>query len=251
MRSGRPSMQLFVQLARLNTAEWIATIDSAAEGADVIVATTLVVYHAASVAQERGIPLVFGQLQPTLATRDYAPPMLGVTGVPPWLNRTLATAMQRVGDVSYRGAIKGARRALGQSALRLVWEELPILAAWSPTLVPASPDWDHPNVTITGPWLRHPERDWTPPAELTEFLDAGEPDPCSVLTTEYRVLPEKARILTGIAELQRPYLNQDPRAVSIYVGKKIWRVTRESLQLGAQPTAAVIAKQDDPRTGAS
>ncbi|HYF95964.1 MAG TPA: coproporphyrinogen dehydrogenase HemZ [Symbiobacteriaceae bacterium] len=51
-----------------------------------------------------------------------------------------------------------------------------------------------------------------------QMLDAGEADPESELVREYRLTPEKAALVTGVARLQRPFLNQDPRAISIYVG---------------------------------
>ncbi|MFZ5824014.1 MAG: coproporphyrinogen dehydrogenase HemZ [Bacillota bacterium] len=51
-----------------------------------------------------------------------------------------------------------------------------------------------------------------------QMLDEGVADPYGVLTTEYRLSPEKAALVTGVARLQRPYLNQDPRAISLYVG---------------------------------
>lgn len=51
-----------------------------------------------------------------------------------------------------------------------------------------------------------------------QMLDAGEPDPVARLVGDYRVSPEKAALVTGVARLQRPLLNQDPLAVSIYVG---------------------------------
>lgn len=175
VKTGRPSMRLIVRAARLNTKAWIETIDEAADGADAIVATTLTVYHAASVAQQRGIPVVFGQLQPSLETKDYPPPLSGIVGNPAWLNRPLAQLMSAAGDLTYRGAINKARRELGQPRLRLVWDELPILAAWSPTLVPPSADWSHPDVTVTGPWLPPPDTNWRPPDDLAGFLDAGEP----------------------------------------------------------------------------
>ena len=175
VKTGRPSMRLMVRAARLNTKAWIETIDQAADGADAIVATTLTVYHAASVAQQRGIRVVFGQLQPSLETRDYPPPLSGIVGNPAWLNRPLAEFMSTAGDLTYRGAINKARRELGQPRLRLVWDELPILAAWSPTLVPPSADWSHPDVTVTGPWLPRVDADWQPPDDLTDFLDSGEP----------------------------------------------------------------------------
>lgn len=175
VKTGRPSMRFIVRAARLNTKAWIETLDQAADGADVIVATTLTVYHAASVAQQRGIRVVFGQLQPSLETRDYPPPLSGIVGNPAWLNRPLAQLMSTAGDLTYRGAINKARRELGQPRLRHVWNELPILAAWSPTLVPQSADWTHPDVTVTGAWLPPVDAEWQPPDDLADFLDSGEP----------------------------------------------------------------------------
>lgn len=71
IESGRTSPRLLVEIAQFNTRAWIDTIADAAEGADVIVASTLGIYAAASVAQDSAIPVVFAQLQPTLATREY------------------------------------------------------------------------------------------------------------------------------------------------------------------------------------
>lgn len=173
--SGRPSPRLFLEVGRFNTRSWIETIAAAAEDADAIVATTMAVYHAGSVARDRGIPLIFGQLQPTLETRDYPPPLSGLTGTPAWLNRPLSNAMSALGDLSYRSGINRVRREDGLPRLRLVWEETPILMAWSPTLLPAASDWKHPDLTITGSWRLPTAPGWEPPAELAQFLDAGEP----------------------------------------------------------------------------
>jgi oxygen-independent coproporphyrinogen-3 oxidase len=51
-----------------------------------------------------------------------------------------------------------------------------------------------------------------------QMLDQGVADAKERLMHEYRVTEEKAGLVTGVAKLQRPYLNQDPRAISIYVG---------------------------------
>lgn len=51
-----------------------------------------------------------------------------------------------------------------------------------------------------------------------QMLDEGVADPYALLTGEYRLSPKKAALVTGVARLQRPYLNQDPRAISLYVG---------------------------------
>lgn len=51
-----------------------------------------------------------------------------------------------------------------------------------------------------------------------QMLDAGVADPEHELRTAYRLAPDKAALVTGVARLQRPYLNQDPRAISLYIG---------------------------------
>jgi oxygen-independent coproporphyrinogen-3 oxidase len=51
-----------------------------------------------------------------------------------------------------------------------------------------------------------------------QMLDQGITDPQMDLIREHRVSPEKAALVTGVARLQRPYLNRDPRAISLYIG---------------------------------
>ncbi|HLN61600.1 MAG TPA: coproporphyrinogen dehydrogenase HemZ [Symbiobacteriaceae bacterium] len=51
-----------------------------------------------------------------------------------------------------------------------------------------------------------------------QMIDEGVADPAAKLMQEHRVSREKAELVTGIARLQRPFLNQDPRAISLYVG---------------------------------
>lgn len=172
--SGRTT-RLLATMPRLHTREWIEVIDAAADGADLIVAMTLTIYHAGSVAQERGIRLVFGQLQPSIPTGDYPPPLLGITGIPRWMNRPLANLTMVFGEATYRKAINQVRRGRDRPKLRLIWDDVPILGAWSPLLVPASKDWAHPSVTITGPWQLPVDPTWRAPAGLVEFLGAGEP----------------------------------------------------------------------------
>ena len=173
--SGRPSPRTFIEAGRFHTRAWIDTISEAAEDADVIVCSALGLHHAASVAQDQQLPLVAVQLQPTLATRDYPPPLSGLTHTPHWLNRPLATLMVRAADLSFSRGVNLARRELGRPRLKVAWDEVPILMAWSPTLLPAASDWAHPDFTITGAWHLPTPPDWQPPADLAEFLNAGDP----------------------------------------------------------------------------
>lgn len=57
------------------------------------------------------------------------------------------------------------------------------------------------------------------PTKLVHYmLDQGVSDPVAELTTTYRLTPEKANLVTEVARFQRPFLMQDPRAISLYIG---------------------------------
>lgn len=175
IESGRLTPRAFLELGRFHTREWLATIGEAAAGADVIVCSPLGLHHAASVAQDQQLPLVAVQLQPTLPTRDYPSALSGLTRTPRWLNRPLGALIVGAGDLMFTRGVNRVRRELGRPPLKIVWDDVPILMAWSPTLLPAASDWTHPNFTITGAWHLPTPPDWHPPADLAEFLDAGEP----------------------------------------------------------------------------
>lgn len=106
--------------------------------------------------------------------------------------KLLVTGYGSTGDTQPLLALAEARRELGHTPLRLTWDELPIVLAWSPTLVPASTDWTHPDTTITGQWRLPAHPDWQPPADWTEFLAAGEPRSTSVSVGGLRAGREEA-----------------------------------------------------------
>ncbi len=173
--SGRLSPRLVARLARLNAAAWHDAIAAASQRADIVVSTILTVQHAASAAQDRGVPLAFAQLQPALLTRDYPPPLSGLTGTPRWLNRPVSRALGALGALAMNPVVDRLRRASGRPPLRLDWDAVALLMAWSPTLLPAASDWDHPDFTITGDWRLPADTEPPPDADLTAFLQAGEP----------------------------------------------------------------------------
>lgn len=173
--SGRLTPRAFLELGRFHTREWLATIGEAAAGADVIVCSPLGLHHAASVAQDQQLPLVAVQLQPTLPTRDYPSALSGLTRTPRWLNRPLGTVVVGAGDLMFTRGVNRVRRELGRPSLKIAWDGVPILMAWSPTLLPAASDWSHSNFTITGAWHLPTPPDWQPSADLAAFLDDGEP----------------------------------------------------------------------------
>lgn len=175
IESGRVSPRIALELGRFHTREWLDTIGEAAEGADAIVCSALGLHHAASVARDQHLPLVAVQLQPTMPTRDYPHALSGLTGTPRWLNRPLGALILGAADLTLARGINRVRRELDLPPLRMEWDEVPVLMAWSPTLLPAASDWTHPDFTITGAWHLPTPSDWQPPADLIEFLDAGDP----------------------------------------------------------------------------
>ncbi len=173
--SGRLSGRALTEVGRFHHRAWLTEIGDAARDADVIASSTLGLHQAASVAQDRGIPLVAIQLQPTLPTRDYPPPVTGLRRLPRALNRPLARLLLRAGDLAIGRGVDRDRRAAGHGPLRVDWDAMPILMAWSPALVPAASDWRHADATLTGAWTPPLASDWVPPADLGAFLADGEP----------------------------------------------------------------------------
>jgi oxygen-independent coproporphyrinogen-3 oxidase len=51
-----------------------------------------------------------------------------------------------------------------------------------------------------------------------QMLDEGVADPVEKLVKTYRLTRAKAELVTEVARFQRPFLHQDPRAVSLYIG---------------------------------
>jgi UDP:flavonoid glycosyltransferase YjiC (YdhE family) len=51
---------------------------------------------------------------------------------------------------------------------------VPILYGYSPSVIPPPSDWDA-GIHVTGYWFSDPAIDWSPPAALLEFLQAGSP----------------------------------------------------------------------------
>lgn len=54
------------------------------------------------------------------------------------------------------------------------FKQNPILYGYSPAVLPKPADWNE-RLHVTGYWFLDPVDEWTPPAELLEFLEAGAP----------------------------------------------------------------------------
>lgn len=153
--------------------EWLETIVSAAKGSQVVVGLPAAGYHAAAAADQVGAVGVLASLQPMLPTRDFEPAALTRSWLPERLRLPLGRVADQMGWTVTGARVNAARGDLGLRSLPNPYHALPILGAWSPTLVPTPSDWDTRRVTVTGEW-HAVHSTWKPTAELAAFFDAEE-----------------------------------------------------------------------------
>jgi len=165
------------RLAEATVAAQFATVGSAAEGCDVIVAATALQMAARSVAETMGIPYVFAAYCPAVLPSPHHPP-LPAPGEPPAPatadNRELwARDADRFNEL-FGAALNAHRASVGLAPVGdvrdHVFTDRPWLAA-DPVVGP----WPGPAgaVVHTGAWMLPDERPLH--AELEAFLAAGEP----------------------------------------------------------------------------
>jgi len=136
-------------------------------------------YHVGEAMQ---VPTILTLLVPAWRTSIFPEP-----GAPAWpLGHAYNRITHMIGEQSiwqpFRESINDWRvRGLGLPRLRLSgpagtrrWRTMPVLAGFSPSLVPPPGDWGA-NVAVTGYWFTPPIEGWMPPARLASFLDAGSP----------------------------------------------------------------------------
>ncbi|WP_030163570.1 glycosyltransferase [Spirillospora albida] len=153
----------------------------ACKGADLILGPTLG-FLPRHIGEHLGVPWALIHFQPSQPTGAFPHPfvprarLLGPLGnrasfravdqiawqlarpfIDPWRSGALG-----LGRLSLRGPMAAVRR-----------DGTPVLACFSPAVVPRPKDWP-PNVHMTGYWFLDEPR-WEPPADLTAFLDAGPP----------------------------------------------------------------------------
>jgi UDP:flavonoid glycosyltransferase YjiC (YdhE family) len=157
---------------------------AACEDAEALVCLGVFSAFGQSIAAALGIPLIHLEPTPLLPTRAFPAPSWPIQrdlgGLHNWLS---GRAMVHVIWLWYRPFVRAFRQRLGlpRMTARSFYRglrETPMVSAYSPTVIPHPPDWpDH--VHVTGYFFLDaaagPTEDWTPPADLAAFLDAGDP----------------------------------------------------------------------------
>jgi UDP:flavonoid glycosyltransferase YjiC (YdhE family) len=131
-----------------------------------------------SIAERMGVPCFKAGLVPYTPTGEY--PSLRVFRGRGWGrvgNRFSYWISEQAIWQFFRGEINAFRQELGLKAAPLSGpaefsRSLPVLYAFSPTLLPRPADWPE-SVQITGSWELEEGQDWQPPAGLVEFIENG------------------------------------------------------------------------------
>ena len=199
----------------------------ACEGAGLIVHSFLFTVGAHSLARQMGIPDISAQLFPMFyPTKEF--PNVALPQVPrgalSWFTHWLANRIFWYGGSS--GFTRLRREYPGALPRKLYWpfkdsagrRRTPMLGAWSPGVLPRPQDWPEQAVEITGYWFLDPPEDYQPPAELADFLAAGERPVCISFGS---MIHPGARSLTD--EVMEALTTTGRRAV-ILTGWQDWEV---------------------------
>ncbi|MCA9914004.1 MAG: glycosyltransferase family 1 protein, partial [Anaerolineae bacterium] len=160
------------------TTEQIITL---CKGADLIVGGIAGLSNGFSIAEHLGIPFMQAYVFPITPTREFTSPIVPELPFGGIGNRFSFTIIRQVLWQSVRIADVETRKRLGMKAPSFwgsfrVYDQghYPVLYGYSKHVIPRPMDWgDH--IHVTGYWFLDESADWQPPADLLDFLDAGEP----------------------------------------------------------------------------
>lgn len=168
---------------RISADETLNRCVQACRGADAIIFSILGI-AGYDIAEKMGVPAIPAFVQVLVRTRAFS--VAGTLTGLPWrpLRRLVHYVSffntEQIFGQGLKSLSNGWRRSLGLPPLpplglnrKMYLDRLPVLCGFSPTVVPKPPDWGD-WVHVTGYWFL-PSREWTPPAALVEFIQAGPP----------------------------------------------------------------------------
>lgn len=150
------------------------------QGMDVVLAGMGGLFIGAAIAEKLNIPLVQAYVFPFTPTKEFSSVL--TPKLPTFLNRWSHHLARQVMWQGFRSADSIARKKALNIPLAPFFgpyhskavRNMPILYGFSPSVIPAPPDWDR-NIHITGYWFLDEPDDWQPPAALLDFLQSGPP----------------------------------------------------------------------------
>jgi sterol 3beta-glucosyltransferase len=157
---------------------------AACEGMELIIAGLGGMFIGVALAEKLGIQFMQAHYVPFSPTHAY--PNALFPKLPAFVNGSLNRVSYRMAQQmmwqGFRSADTIARRqVLGLPKASFFgpyrserFKQHPVLYCYSPAVIPPPPDWDE-RMRVTGYWFLDPVDEWTPPADLLEFLQAGTP----------------------------------------------------------------------------
>ncbi|WP_413801582.1 glycosyltransferase [Streptomyces iranensis] len=149
-----------------------------ADGADLVLTAFGPAALSRVAGEASGVPVIGTYLAPACATREF-PPAGATDAEDLGPDGNLAAGQRLLADAGalQAGAVAGLRTRLGlpPATSRATGADIrPVFHGFSPLVVPRPADW--PSwVDVAGYWWPARPRDWRPPAELVDFLEAGPP----------------------------------------------------------------------------
>lgn len=133
------------------------------------------------IAQTLKLPSFIGLLQPIDVTSEFPHPLAPTVNLGSIFNWLTYQFLNRFYWQLFKPSIEPWRQAQlglpphkGCPFFSDRWHQLPKLYGFSPTIVPQPADWEA-SCHVTGYWYLDAPDDFTPPAELLDFLKDGEP----------------------------------------------------------------------------
>jgi UDP:flavonoid glycosyltransferase YjiC (YdhE family) len=157
---------------------------TACEDVDLIIAGLGGSFIGVALAEKLGIPFMQSYYVPFSPTRAY--PNALFPKVPAFLNGSLNRVSYRLAQQMMWQGFRSADTLARRRVLDLPhasffgpfnserFTQHPVLYCYSPAVIPPPEDWDE-RMRVTGYWFLDPDEEWTPPADLLEFLRAGSP----------------------------------------------------------------------------
>lgn len=169
-----------VAMARTLAVEMADDLVAAARKSDALLLSGSVAPLGHAVAVGLALPSLGLNLQPLAATREFAPPMLGIGSWGALGNRVAGLGLNLAVEQVFAAALPPVRTRLGlppvgtaaalRSRDRQGW---PVLHGFSPRVVARPRDW-RPGLDVAGYWWPY-DGDEPLPDEVRGFLDAGPP----------------------------------------------------------------------------
>lgn len=182
LRLVKSGLQMARRVAPLQRALMLETWDIARE-----FLPEVIVYHpkagaAPHIAEKLGIPCILATPIPMfLPTRAFRFVVLPDWKLGGWFNKASFRLILALTNRVWAGYIRDFRKSIGLPKRKSVdmlkmgdGRDISILHGHSEAVLPRPDDWPA-SAHVTGYWFLDEERGWTPPVELTAFLEAGPP----------------------------------------------------------------------------